>query len=61
MKSINYGLWEVIQNGYHVPTKFENGMTFPKPNYEWDGLEKRNAQLNVNVICYLHCALDKNE
>ena len=34
---------ESHSNGYYVPTKFENGMTFPKLSHEWDEVEKRNV------------------
>ena len=48
-KSIDYDLWEVIHNGYHILTKVEKAMTFPKLSHEWNELEKRNVQLNAKL------------
>lgn len=49
LKSIDYDLWEAIQNGYDIPIKFENGMAFLKSSHGWHGLEKRNAQPNAKL------------
>ena len=59
--NIDYYLWEVIQNTYHVTINFENGMTFSNLNHKWNELKERNVQLNAKTMWYLHCALDINE
>ena len=44
--------------------KNKNDLVFKvywKLSHDWDALEKRNAQLNVKAICFLHCVLDINE
>ena len=44
LKSINYDIWNFIQNGSHVPTKVENGVVIPKPSQEYDKLDKKKTQ-----------------
>ena len=31
LKSINLNLWDVIEDGLHIPSKLENGVMIPKP------------------------------
>ena len=31
LKSINLDLWDVIEDGPHIPSKLENGVMVPKP------------------------------
>ena len=41
LKSINLNLWDVIENGPHIPYKLENGVMVPKPKHEWDELNRK--------------------
>ena len=61
LKSINLDLWDVIEDGPHIPSKLENGVMVPKPKQEWDELDKNKIQLNVKAIYILHCVIDRNE
>ena len=61
LKSTNLNLWDVIENGAHIPSKLENGVMVSKPKQEWDELDKKQVQLNAKVVYILHCAIDRNE
>ena len=41
LKSINYYLWDVIQNGHHIPIKVDNGIIITKPSKNEMNLKKR--------------------
>ena len=34
LKSTNLDLWDVIEDGPHIPSKLENGVIVPKPKQE---------------------------
>ena len=59
LKSID--LWDVIEDGPHIPTKIENGVVVSKPKQEWDEVDRKKVQSNAKVIHYLYCAIDRNE
>ena len=59
LKSID--LWDVIEDGPHVPTKIENGVVVSKPKQEWDEFDRKKVQLNAKAIHYLYCVIDRNE
>ena len=54
LKSPNVDLWDVIEDGSHIPSKLENGVMVLKPKQEWDELDKKNVQLNVKVVYSLY-------
>ena len=61
LQSINLDLWDVIEDGPHIPSKLENGVMVPKLKHEWDELNRKKVQLNVKSVLILHCAIDRNE
>ncbi|KAL6321533.1 hypothetical protein AAG906_021728 [Vitis piasezkii] len=61
LQSINIDLWDIIEDGPHIPSKLENGVMVPKPKHEWDELDRKKVQLNAKVIFILHCVIDRNE
>ena len=54
LKSTNHDLWDVIEDGPHIPSKLENGVMVSKPKQEWDELDKKKVQLNVKVVYSLY-------
>ena len=50
--SMNLDLWNIIENGFQLPSK---------PMNEWSDLEKKYFSLNAMAMNALFCALDKNE
>ena len=34
LQSINLDLWDVIEDGSHIPSKLKNGVMVPKPKHE---------------------------
>ena len=42
-QSINLDLWDVIEDGPHIPSKLENGVMVPKPKHEWDELDRKKV------------------
>ena len=50
--SMNLDLWNIIENGFQLPSK---------PMNEWLDLEKKYFSLNAKAMNALFCALDKNE
>ena len=61
IQSTNLDLWDVIEDGPHIPSKLENGVMVPKPKQEWDELDRKKVQLNAKIVYILHCAIDRNE
>ncbi|KAL6334312.1 hypothetical protein AAG906_014713 [Vitis piasezkii] len=61
IQSTNLDLWDVIEDGPHIPSKLENGVMVPKLKHEWDELDRKKVQLNVKAVFILHCAIDRNE
>ena len=61
LQSINLDLWDVIEDGPHIPSKLENGVMVPKPKHEWDEFDRKKVQLNVKAVFILHCVIDRNE
>ena len=60
IQSTNLDLWDVIEDGPHIPSKLENGVMVPKLKHEWDELDRKKVQLNVKAVFILHCAIDRN-
>ena len=61
LKSTNFDLWDVIESSLHIPTKLNNRVIVSKPRQEWDELDKRKAQINIKVVYFLYCAIDRNK
>ena len=61
LKSTNLDLWDVIEDGPHIPSKLENGVMVPKPKQELGELDKKKVQLNAKYVYILYCAIDRNE
>ena len=61
LQSTNLDLWDVIEDGPHIPSKLENGVMVPESKQEWDELDKKKVQLNAKVIYILNCTIDRNE
>ena len=60
-QSTNLDLWDIIEDGLHIPSKLENGVMVSKPKHEWNELDRKKVQLNVKSVFILHCAIDRNE
>ena len=43
LKSTNLDLWDVIEDGPHIPFKLENGLMVPKLKQEWNELDKKKV------------------
>ena len=50
LKSINLDLWDVIEDGPHIPSKLENWVMVSKPKQEWNEPDKKKVQLNAKVV-----------
>ena len=66
LQSIDYNLWEVIENGPYVPMKLIKEEGKPdrlvlKEKHEYEEEDKRKLSLNARAKNVLYCALDKNE
>ncbi|WKA11536.1 hypothetical protein VitviT2T_029026 [Vitis vinifera] len=61
LQSTDLDVWDVIEDGPNFPTKLVDGFLVPKPNQEWNELDRRNFQLNAKVVFTLQCAMDRNE
>ena len=61
IQSTNLDLWDIIEDGPHIPSKLENEVMVPKPKQKWDELDKKKIQLNAKVVYILHCVIDRNE
>ncbi|RVW62516.1 Retrovirus-related Pol polyprotein from transposon RE1 [Vitis vinifera] len=61
IQSTSLDLWDVIEDGPHIPSKLENGVMVPKLKHEWDELDRKKVQLNAKAVFILHCAIDRNE
>ena len=64
LQSIDYNLWEVIENVHYVPIKLIKEEEKPdrlvlKEKYEYEEEDKRKLFLNVRAKNILYCALDK--
>ena len=61
LKSINLDLWDVIEDGPHIPSKLENRVLVPKPKQEWDELDKKKDQLIPKpFISYIMLFIEMN-
>ena len=61
IQASDYSLWNIIINGPHIPTHKINNIVTLKPEYDWDELDRRIAQLNAKAINVVYCALSINE
>ena len=66
LQSIDYNLWELIENGPYVPMKLikeeeKLDRLVLKEKHEYEEEDKRKLSLNARAKNVLHCALDKND
>lgn len=59
--SIDYDLWDVVEEGFKIPTKDVDGVRVVKPKEEWSIIEKKACSLNAKAINCLFCALNEVE
>ncbi|KAI9110102.1 hypothetical protein K1719_019143 [Acacia pycnantha] len=59
--AMEYGLWQVIENGDYVPTKIVGGNNVPKAEDEFNEDDRRKVTLNSKAILMLHSALSQKE
>ena len=43
LKFINPDIWDVIEDGPHIPLKLKNGIMVPKPKQKCDELDKNKV------------------
>lgn len=61
LQSVDYDLWDIVENGPYMPIKIVEKESMPKPRNEWDEHDKRLMSMNAKAINAFYCALDKNE
>ena len=49
IQALDYDMWNVIINGLYIPTIIVDGIPSPKPEKDWDEIDKKNAQLNARA------------
>ncbi|MCQ7416375.1 hypothetical protein NP118_23500, partial [Salmonella enterica] len=59
--SIDYDLWDIVEEGFKIPTKDVDGVSSIKPKEEWSINEKKACSLNAKAINCLFCALNEIE
>ena len=50
LQSTDLDVWDVIEDNPTFPTKLVDEVMVPKPKQEWNELDRRNFQLNANVV-----------
>ncbi|XP_016185466.1 uncharacterized protein LOC107627119 [Arachis ipaensis] len=69
IKSQDLRIWDVIENGNHVPMKttskevgeVETSTEELKPKSEWTDDDYKKVSFNFKAINYLHCAITQND
>ena len=61
LQSTDLDVWDVIEDGPTFLSKLVDGVMVPKPKQEWDERDRRNFQLNTEVVYTLQCFMNKNE
>ncbi|KAL4281389.1 hypothetical protein GQ457_03G010150 [Hibiscus cannabinus] len=61
LQSVDYMLWDVIEDGPTIPMKRVGELQVPKEGHEWSNQEKKQVQLNVKAMHILLCALGPEE
>ncbi|KAK9007252.1 hypothetical protein V6N11_051081 [Hibiscus sabdariffa] len=57
MQSIDYNLWDIIEDGASIPMKRVGEIQVPKERHEWSNQERKQVQLNAKAMHILLCAL----
>ncbi|KAL6324823.1 hypothetical protein AAG906_018350 [Vitis piasezkii] len=47
IQSTSLDLWDVIEDGPHIPSKLENGVMVPKLKHEWDELDRKKLAKEI--------------
>ncbi|KAK9045690.1 hypothetical protein V6N11_051599 [Hibiscus sabdariffa] len=61
LQSIDYMLWDVIEDGSTIPMKRVGELQVPNERHEWSNQERKQVQLNAKDIHILLCALGPEE
>ena len=60
MKLENNNVWDVVEDGPYVPTKFVNGENIKKPKEEWNDGDRKLISYNHKAMHILFCALSRD-
>ncbi|KAK9030834.1 hypothetical protein V6N11_032244 [Hibiscus sabdariffa] len=61
VQSVDYLLWDVIEDGPTIPMKRVGESQVPKERHEWSAQERKQVQLNAKAMHILLCALGPEE
>ncbi|KAL4340508.1 hypothetical protein GQ457_08G035970 [Hibiscus cannabinus] len=61
LQSVDYMLWDVIEDGTTIPMKRVGELHVPKEMHEWSNQERKKVQLNAKSMHILLCALGPEE
>ncbi|KAL4273142.1 hypothetical protein GQ457_13G013440 [Hibiscus cannabinus] len=61
VQSVDYLLWDIIEDGPIIPMKRVGELQLPKERHEWSDRERRQVQLNAKAMHILLCALGPDE
>ncbi|KAK8713222.1 hypothetical protein V6N13_148444 [Hibiscus sabdariffa] len=61
VQSVDYLLWDIIEDGPTIPMKRVGELQIPKERHEWSAQERRQVQLNAKAMHILLCALGPEE
>ena len=59
--AIEYGIWQVIEQGHYLPMKVEEGFHVAKIESEFDEMDKRLITLNSKAILMIQSVLSQKE
>lgn len=61
MKSVNRGIWQVVINGYTIPTKVVDNKNIKKPFEYWTSKEIRKREYGSKAKIIIHSSLNFDE
>ncbi|KAL4311833.1 hypothetical protein GQ457_01G015740 [Hibiscus cannabinus] len=61
LQSVDYMLWDVIEDGPTIPMKRVGELRVPKERHEWSNQERKQVQLNAKAMHILLCPLGLEE
>ncbi|KAK9008293.1 hypothetical protein V6N11_075193 [Hibiscus sabdariffa] len=61
VQSVDYLLWDVIEDGPTIPMKRVGELQVPKERHEWSAQERKQVKLNAKAMHILLCALGPEE
>ncbi|KAL4363747.1 hypothetical protein GQ457_04G016600 [Hibiscus cannabinus] len=53
LQSIDYKLWDIIEDGPTIPSKRVGEILIPKERHEWSDQERKQMQINAKALHFL--------